>query len=378
MRSRRGFLVAAGVFAVGVLTATAQQPDRARAIAPPATPLPSEEQSRGATRFSFIVYGDTRGRRDGIEVQHEHSLVIDSMLTRIKQLAGTPYPVRFVLQSGDAVFDGRQPGQWNVSFTPLINRLTKDGSVPYFPAPGNHDVDFAPATESPDRQTGLRNFLDAASALIPPDDSPRRLAGYPTYSFGYGNTFVIALDSNIAGDEKQYEWVKGQLERLDRTRYVNIVVFFHHPVFSSGLHGGALVEAPTLALRARYMPLFRAQHVRVTFAGHDHLFEHWVERYADAAGPHRMDLVVTGGGGAPLYTYRGEPDLRDYLKANQSSNVTLEHLVKPGAELGSNPYHYVIVRVDADSLGMEVVAVDWGAGFQPYRSSRVDLKDPSR
>ncbi len=378
MRSRWGFLVAAGGFAVGGLPPAAQQPDRVRAIAPPATPLPSEEQSRGTTRFSFIVYGDTRGRRDGIEVQYEHSLVIDSMLTRIKQLADTPYPVRFVVQSGDAVFDGRQPGQWSVSFAPLINRLTKDGGVPYFPAPGNHDVDFTLQNNPRDREAGLGNFLDAASALIPPDDSPRRLAGYPTYSFGYGNTFVIALDSNIAGDEKQYEWVKGQLEGLDRTRYVNVVVFFHHPVFSSGPHGGALVEAPTLVLRARYMPLFRAQHVRVTFSGHDHLFEHWVERYADALGPHRMDLVVTGGGGAPLYTYRGEPHLRDYLKATESNKVTLEHLVKPGAQIGSSPYHYVIVRVDADSLGLEVVAVDWGAGFQPYRSNQVDLKDPAR
>ena len=332
MHRRRGSFLAASVFVVSVLTGAAQQPERVRAIAPPATPLPSEEQSRGVNRFSFIVYGDTRGRRDGIEVQYEHSLVVDSMLARIKQLAGTPYPVRFVLQSGDAAVDGRQPGQWNVSFVPLIDRITKDGGVPYFLAPGNHDVGFAQTIDSPDRQAGLRNFLDAVSALIPPDDSPRRLAGYPTYSFGYGNTFVIALDSNIAGDEKQYQWVKGQLEGLDRTRYVNVIVFFHHPPFSSGPHGGPIVEAPAAALRARYMPLFRAQHVRAIFVGHDHLFEHWVERYADATGPHRMDLVVSGGGGAPLYIYQGEPDLREYLKANESSKVTLEHLVKPGAE----------------------------------------------
>ena len=378
MGIRRGSFLAASVFVVTALTGLAQQPERVRAIVPPATPLPSEEQSRGVNRFSFVVYGDTRGRRDGIDVQYEHSLIVDSMLARIKLLAGTLYPVRFVLQSGDAAFDGRQPHQWNVSFVPLINRITTEGGVPYFLAPGNHDVGFAQTLDSPDRRAGLRNFFDAVSGLIPPDNSPRRLAGYPTYSFGYGNTFVIALDSNVAGDEKQFQWVKSQLDGLDRTRWVNVIAFFHHAPFSSGFHGASIVEPPTATLRAKYMPLFRAHHVRAIFVGHEHFFEHWVERYADTAGAHRLDLVVTGGGGAPLYTYQGEPDLRDYLKANESSKVTLEHLVKPGAELGSNPYHYVIVRVDADSLGMEVVAVDWGAGFQPYHSSRGDLKDPAR
>jgi hypothetical protein len=48
-----------------------------------------EERSRGITKFSFIVYGDTRGRRDGIEVQYEHSLVVDSMLAQMKELQNT-------------------------------------------------------------------------------------------------------------------------------------------------------------------------------------------------------------------------------------------------------------------------------------------------
>ena len=55
------------------------------------------------------------------------------------------------------------------------------------------------------------------SALIPPESSPRLLSGYTTtYSFGCENTFVPGLDANIAGDEKQYQWVKSQLEGLDR------------------------------------------------------------------------------------------------------------------------------------------------------------------
>jgi Calcineurin-like phosphoesterase len=362
---------------LGAMYVSAQDAERVTPIAAPATPLPPEAQSAGVTQFSFIAYGDTRGRRDGISIQYDHSILVDSMLQQIKKLSSTPYPVRFALQSGDAVARGQDAHQWNVSFVPLINRLTTEGGIPYFLSPGNHDVSAALTVEDAKRQPALRNYLDAVSALIPADGSPRRLSGYPTYSFGYGNTFVIGLDANIAGDEKQYQWVKGQLEGLDRTRYVNVLVFCHQAPFSSGPHGGAKVEQPTVELRTRYMPLFHAHHVRVVFSGHEHLFEHWVEHYTDAAGTHRMDLVVSGGGGAPIYPYTGEPDLDGYLKANDSLKVSLQHLVKPGNQDSPTPYHYLIVRVDGDKLDMQVIGVDWGRNFAPYRSNEVEFQDRS-
>lgn len=348
-----------------------------RPIAPPRNPLPAEEASAGVTRFSFIVYGDTRGRRDGKEIQYEHSLIVDSMLATIKKMEKTSYPVRFILQSGDAVVDGRDPKQWNASFVDLINRLTTEGGVPYFLAPGNHDVTGAAQLNSPGRQEGLRNYLSAISQLIPPNGAPRRLPGYPTFAFGYGNTFVIALDSNIATDDKQYEWVKSQLQGLDRKRYVNVIAFFHHPPFSSGPHGGSRVEPPAAALRARYLPLFRQHRIKALFAGHEHLFEHWIERYEDSATgrQYRMDHIVTGGGGAPLYSYYGEPDIGEYLKANEASKVKLEHLVRPGPNRGDNAYHYVIVQVEGEQMRIEVIGVDWGNDYRPYRSNKTELRD---
>jgi Calcineurin-like phosphoesterase len=352
-----------------------QEAERVHPISPPATPLPPESQSNGVTRFSFIAYGDTRGRRDGVAVQYEHSLIVDSMLAQIKRLQNTEYPVRFVIQSGDAAQHGENAKEWNVSFVPLINRLTAEGGVPYFLAPGNHDVSAATTVDDPKRQPGLRNYLDAVSQLIPPDGSPRRLSGYPTYSFGYGNTFVIAFDANIAGDEKQYQWVKAQLEELDRKRYPNVIAFCHQAPFSSGPHGGSTVEPQTIDLRTKYMPLFHAHHVRVLFSGHEHLFEHWVEHYTDSSGTHRMDLIVSGGGGAPLYPYTGEPDIDGYLKANESSKIKLEHIVKPGTEESPSPYHFLIVRVDGDKFDIQVVGVDWGKNFAPYRSNKVELRD---
>jgi hypothetical protein len=263
-------LVATGLCFGSVICAelkvVAQDTERVTPITPPASALPNENESRGVMKYSFIAYGDTRGRRDGVTLQYDHSMLVDSMLAQIKNLQATDYPVRFILQSGDAVQRGVDARQWNISFVPLINRLTTEGGVPYFLAPGNHDVTSSPTADAPERQAPLRNYLDAVSRLIPPDGSPRRLAGYPTYSFGYGNTFVIAFDADIAGDEKQFQWVEGQLEGLDRKRYVNVIVFCHQAPFSSGPHGGPTVEPPTIILRERYMPLFHANHVRALFS----------------------------------------------------------------------------------------------------------------
>jgi hypothetical protein len=368
-------LTTVGSALYGMPRSSAQNTERVIPITAPAAALPDESASSGVTKYSFIAYGDTRGRRDGVALQYEHSLIVDSMLKQIKELQNTEHPVRFILQSGDAVQHGQNAKEWNVSFTPLIDRLTTEGGVSYFLAPGNHDVSHASTMDAPERKESLKNYLDAVSALIPPDGSPHRLARYPAFSFGYGNTFVIGFDANIAGDQRQFEWVKNQLEGVDPRRYVNVIVFCHQAPFSSGPHGGPEVEPPTVELRNKYMPLFRAHHVRAVFSGHEHLFEHWVEHYTDASGRHRMDLIVSGGGGAPIYTYTGEPKLEEYLKANEASKVELKHLVKPSVDAGLNPYHYLLVRVDGENLDMQVISVDWGKGFEPYRSNKAALKD---
>jgi hypothetical protein len=335
------------------------------AITAPRSGLPSERATSKIRRFSFVVYGDTRNSHDGTIPQEAHGLLVTSLLVRAASLAKGPDPVRFVVSSGDAVANGQKSEQLNASFVPVVNRITKAG-IPFFFVGGNHDLTGAQDLRNPQRAAGLANLLAANRNLIPGDGSPRRLSGYPTYAFGYGNTFVMAFDSNIAADSTQYRWVRSQLESLDRKRFVNIVMVFHHPVFSSGPHGGRMVESSALALRQLYMPLFRKHHVKLLLAGHEHLFEHWVERYRDSSGIHRMDEIVSGGGGAPLYSYSEEPDLTSYLAGAAPEGVAVEHLVKPGADSTGNPHHFLVVHVDGEKLSVEVVGVGWGAAFAPY------------
>ena len=345
----------------------------ARPIEPSRAILPPEAETAGVTRFSFIAYGDTRGQADGLELQIEHGKIVDAMLAAIDARRSGNFPVRFIVQSGDAVTAGSNPGQWDVSFAPLVERLLEEGGVPYFLSVGNHDVTGRPVSD-PERMPGLRNTVSAMSKIYPPEGSRRRLNGYATYAFGYGHVFVLAIDSNIGGDRIQLDWVTEQLEGLDRTRYRHVVAAFHHPVFSSGPHGGPIIESQTEALRRFYMPLFRKHHVRLIVAGHDHLLDHWIERYSDETGSHRLDQLVTGGGGAPIYSYRGEPVLDEYIAAALPTRVSVEHLVTPGPVPEDNPHHFVIVQVDGEKLTLEVVGTA-PTPFRPYGAEVFELSD---
>jgi hypothetical protein len=342
-------------------------------ITPPQTPLPPEDATRNVTKFSFIAYGDTRGAFDGSLVQYDHSLVVASMLRTIQNRAGTDDAIKFVLQSGDAVLDGRSANQLTVSYVPVIDRLTTEANVPYYLAVGNHDVRNSTSLADTDRIKGLKNYFAANAKLIPREGSPRRLNGYPTYAVAYGNTFVLFFDSIIAGDSVRYEWIRRQLQGLDRRRFVNVVAVCHHPAFSSGPHGAETVEAQAVVMRQRYMPLFRQFHVKLLLTGHEHLFEHWVERYSDATGDYRIDQIVSGGGGAPLYGYEGEPETHQYIQQNAASKVRLQHLVRPSVDPGANPHHYLVVHVDGPKLTIEVIGVGWGQGFEPYRSNTLTI-----
>jgi hypothetical protein len=371
-------------FVVGTVQAAQQalQFVAVHSIAPPAAPLPAESASAGVTKFSFIAYGDTRSGSDpnvpgdGQVLHPQHAALVDAMIAKIASLASTLYPVRFVLQSGDAVLRGQNGAMWNVSFSPIIEKLTRRGGVPYFFAVGNHDVTGMPPGD-PGRALGLHNTLTAMSKLIPPEGSARRLAGYPTYAFGFGNLFAIALDSNIAADPVQLAWVAAELEHLDRARFTHVIAFFHHPPFSSGPHGGPTLEPPSAAIRDTYLPLFRKHHVRMTITGHDHLLDHWVERYVGGGTTFRRDDIVTGGGGAPIYVYTGEPDLKEYLASGAAAQVRLEHIAKPGPTIEQNPHHFVVIRVDGERLSLEVVGIG-PRTYSPYRGrSHIDLVDPS-
>ena len=112
---------------------------------------------------------------DGDVVHPEHSKVVDRMIATAG-VESTPFPVRFVLQSGDAVLRGQNGAMFNVSFTPIIERLTRGANISVLLL-GRQPRRATAARRSRPRP-GLHNTLTAMSKLIPPEGSPRRLNGY--------------------------------------------------------------------------------------------------------------------------------------------------------------------------------------------------------
>ena len=94
--------------------------------------------------------------------------------------------------------------------------------------------------------------------------------GRAYYSFTQGThgdvplVEFFALDSN-AFDGAQQQWVAGALS-ASRARWK--VVYFHHPIYSSGDKHGS-----DEGLRAKLEPLLVKHGVTAVFSGHDHLYE---------------------------------------------------------------------------------------------------------
>src|ERR1700730_19448212 len=113
MRGLLAILAILGVSGLWHETPSAQEPSGAgtvRPIDPARVVLPPEQASALVTRFSFIAYGDTRGQADGQELQLEHERIVGAMLDAIRGRASGDFPVRFIVQSGDAVTAGSAAG----------------------------------------------------------------------------------------------------------------------------------------------------------------------------------------------------------------------------------------------------------------------------
>ncbi|MEX2153692.1 MAG: hypothetical protein WD825_10165 [Gemmatimonadaceae bacterium] len=59
----------------------------------------------------------------------------------------------------------------------------------------------------------------------------------------------------------------------------------------------------------------------------------------------------------------------------RADSVRVQHLVRPGTAPGDNGYHYLVIHLDGSRMWVEVIGVDWGRGFAPYRSNRATLSD---
>lgn len=208
--------------------------------------------------LTFAVLGDTRS---GGKVYHD-------LAVRLME-----HKPAFVVNTGDMVFmpDG---GLWATFW-----KLSKPITVPYFFSMGNHDA----------------NDLDNDAIYKEQVELPGNKL---YYSFSAGDSLFVVLDSNVPDQDRkitgeQYAWLEKTLSTSDKKHKF---VFVHHPLYSEkdcGHHymGGLDKYQQD---RDRLAELLKKNKVDIVFAGHEHLY---LRKTVDG-----ITQIITGGGGAPLYT----------------------------------------------------------------------------
>lgn len=183
-----------------------------------------------------------------------------------------------VLIAGDIVYPRGADKDYDAKYFKPYARLLP--SVPFFPAPGNHDYGNSQKAEK-----GRRRWTEGYGRVF------RR---WPYYSFDAGGAHFAVLDSNNEGfgilaapnlgpGSTQRAWLERDLAG-SKARWK--FVLMHVPLYSTGYHGGNPDLEKSLA------PLFTRHKVDAVFQGHDHDYER-----TDALGGTVYFVVGTGGAG---------------------------------------------------------------------------------
>lgn len=217
-----------------------------------------------------------------------------------------------VLALGDLAYVEGTPEEFAACYQPTWGRF-KDRTRP---VPGNHEH------ETP----GAAGYFGYWGERAGPDRK-----GY--YSFDLGGWHLVALDSDIAdgpAGAAQARWLAADLAgSAARCK----LAFFHHPLFSSGMHG----DTPELGAIAR---LLHDARVSVVLSGHDHDYERFAPMDpAGRADPTRgLRSFVVGTGGAEL---RGFEAKREGSEARSSRAHGVLELV-----LRADGYDWAFLPVD--------------------------------
>lgn len=179
---------------------------------------------------------------------------------------------------GDLAYEAGSTADFARCFAPAWDALL----ARVRPAAGNHDYG------TPGARDYFAHFGTAAG-------EPG--AGY--YSYDLGSWHVVVLNSNcdfVAGgcgtDSPQIRWLNDDLAAHPD---VCVLAYWHHPRFTSGLHGDTVAMQPAWAALAHH-------HAALVVSGHDHHYERFAP--LDAAGqpdPSGVRQLIAGTGGAQLY-----------------------------------------------------------------------------
>ena len=179
------------------------------------------------------------------------------------------------------IHTGASDEDWGSKFFQPYEPLL--GSIPFFPALGNHDGNET------ERHRDLAAILDNFPF---PQNKPARY-----YNFTYGGLAqFFALDStsntesgparpDYLEDSPQFHWMRSEFAK---PHPLWVIPYFHHPMFTAGPE-----HPPSLEQLRHWFRLFTNSGVKVVFSGHEHNFQ--ASEVSPATGGIRF--FVSGAGG---------------------------------------------------------------------------------
>ena len=189
----------------------------------------------------------------------------------------------FIINSGDLVYSGKVE-EWA--------ELLKEWKFnkPVFVTPGNHEY----------RGEGKNIY--------------HKVFGPTDYSFVLGRYYFIFannVENSYRLTSNQWTWLESELEKAKRLGKIPIISMHAPPIDPrpEGDHAMEVTHAKKL------LELMKAYNAFGVF-GHIHIY--W---YGEKDG---VEMVITGGGGAPLYAKPDEGGFYHYVKINAYDSLTVE------------------------------------------------------
>lgn len=252
-------------------------------IPSPFQPINKVQLEPTSGKFDFIVLGDNRPAGRGLPITD----TFKEMLAEVAMI----HPA-FVLSSGDLVYGNEEPLEtYRHEMDDMQSLLGKLG-VPFYNAPGNHEIAQRPEFE--------KEYVSRFGALFG--------------SFEYGGWRFIALSTdqgdaaaNISPAEQSF--LSEQFQKDMPT-----CVYMHRPIFARKAHAE---EGATVKQAASLHELFKSHGVRAVFEGHDHVYNH---QQHDG-----IDYIISGGAGAPLDALPQDGGFFHYIVAHvDGSTITFD------------------------------------------------------
>jgi len=205
----------------------------------PAPPVPPPVRARSvpflkmpqkARSVRFVAMGDTG---TGTDAQRK-------MADTLWEYYSEGNRFKFILLLGDNLYAGLElAADYKREFLDPYKQFL-DARIQFHACLGNHDL------------AAQVNF------------KPFNMGGHPYYSFTEPNVKFVALNSNDPTNPEQLKWLDEQFAGEKGWR----ICFFHHPLYSSGLHAGESDRMRSLLEK----DLVKNQ-VNVVFSGHEHFYE---------------------------------------------------------------------------------------------------------